>query len=538
MEFALHPAIPNFAGGLGVLATDILRSAADLEIPMIGVSLIYHWDDNPKKAFPIADYFEPCPERTSILIEGRAVQLSIWKYEIIGQSGFKVPIYFLDSYLPENLPWDRDLTKELYSTNQYTRLCQEAILGIGGVRMLRALGYGDIDIFHMNEGHASLLTFERLLEEKGDEDKVKSSCVFTTHTPIPAGHDRFPYPLALQVLDGMEPHDIKHMASPEELHTTKLALHFSRAVNGVSRRHAGVCKEMFPAFDFLAITNGIHLSTWAGEATAELLDRHLPEWRKNPFILKNALELPDEMVKKAHQKNKKSLVDFLNSRESNLVHSSHHLQKDDYFDEETLTITFSRRFVEYKRPLLLFRDLNRLRDLAYQKIQVIFSGVCHPDDQYCNVVMSSLQGLQKELRGQIRLAVMPDRNLDTSKLLAAGSDVWLNNPQPPMEACGTSGMKAALNGGINLSSLDGWWIEAMEMDPESGWSIKGEVMGHDQQDAEALYETLEKAIDLYYNDHPAWVQKMKHSMALLGHFNTHRVVGEYANQMWNPNYPN
>ena len=534
MEFALDPAIPNYAGGLGVLATDILRSAADMELPVMGVSLIYHQHDDPKKAFPIKKYFKPLKERVTILIEGREVQVTVWQWDIVGQTGHVVPIYVLDTFLPENKRWDRDLTKEIYDTNQYTRLCQEAILGIAGLRMLRALGHDDIDVFHMNEGHASPLVLERLQEENGNHDAVRQSCVFTTHTPIPAGHDRFPHALVKQVLGNMVPHDIRSMASHKEFHTTHLALNMSRAVNGVSKKHAEVCKKMFPDYKFLGITNGIHLKRWASEATISFLNAHFKGWESDPSILKKAIHLSDVDLQSLRQANKKILVDYINSQPGHLIHDVSQMMPDDYFDEDTLTITFSRRFVPYKRPLLLFKHLNQLRKIAHQKIQVIYSGVCHPGDQFCNSVMGQLKQLQTELRGQIRLAVLPNRNIDSSKILVAGSDIWLNNPEPPREACGTSGMKAALNGNLNLSTPDGWWLEAMEMHPKAGWSTGSDRPGHDTLDSESLHKTLAEAIDLYYNHPSQWLEKAKHSMALAAHFNTHRNVEDYLNLMWLP----
>ncbi len=533
MEFALDPAIPNYAGGLGVLATDILRSAADLELPVVGVSLIYHQHDDPKKAFPIADYFEALPKTIDVEIERRHTRINIWEYTITGQTGFKIPIYCLSSFHPDNVPWDRDLTKELYSTNQYTRLCQEAILGIGGIRALRKLGHHDLERFHMNEGHASLLTLERLKEEEGDKEAVKKTCVFTTHTPIPAGHDRFPYDLAHQVLDGIIPDNIKVMASEKELHTTKLALNMSHVTNGVSQKHAAVCHKMFPHHSFLGITNGVHIPTWTTQSTQSIYNQYFKGWQNDPSQLKKALNLPNEEVRNLRKANKSTLIDYVNQHPEFLVHSSHQLTEDDYFDENTLTLTFSRRFVPYKRPLLIFEDLDRLREMAHRQIQVIFSGRCHPDDSYCNGIMQRLLELQKELRGQIRLAVLPNRNLDNTKILVAGSDVWLNNPEPPMEACGTSGMKAALNGGLNFSSPDGWWLEAEKMDAESGFSSGCDCAGHDSLDCNALYRTLEKIIDLYYNQPQKWLQKVKHSIALGAYFNSHRNVQDYLEKMWN-----
>lgn len=532
MEFALHPEIPNFAGGLGVLAADLMKSAADLEMPVVGVSLIYHKNDDPKKAFDPGKFCEKLPETIMIEIENREVKIGIWKYEIEGRSGFKVPIYFLDSFFPANKRWDRDLTKDLYDTNQYTRLCQEAILGIGGVRMLRKLGHDDIDVFHMNEGHASFLSFERMKEEEGDLDKVKASNVFTTHTPIPAGHDRFPHELVRKVLGKMVPHRVEKIAGHEELHTTKLALRTSRIANGVSKRHAEVCKKMFPQHDFLAITNGVHHSSWVAGPMRKVLDKHLAGWEENPELLSNAPNIPDEEIKQAHRASKKVLVDYLNQHPQYLAHDTDDLEKDDYFDEDTLTITFSRRFVPYKRPLLLFETVNRLRQIGYHKLQVIYSGTCHPGDDYCNGVMHELKRLQLELRGQVKLAVFPTRNLDSAALMVAGSDVWLNNPEPPMEACGTSGMKSAMNGGLNFSSPDGWWLEAMEMDEKSGWSFGCEISGHDVFDCDAIHSGLKEVINTYYKKPEEWVMRMKHSIALGAYFNTHRNIRDYRDKMW------
>jgi len=285
--------------------------------------------------------------------------------------------------------------------------------------MLRKLGYQNIENFHMNEGHASFLILERLKEEKYHEDVVRDSCCFTTHTPISAGHDRFDYKLAKQVLGEMLPWNIKKIASEKELHTTKLALSLSKKSNGVSQKHRAVCAKMFPHNQFLGITNGVHHNTWVIGAMRDLFDQYLPDWKQNPLVFRKVTKLPDKALREAHQKNKKKLVQYLNKDSVYFRYSKSELVSDDYFDENTLTITFSRRFVPYKRPLLIFRDLEKLRDLAYRKIQIIFSGYCHPGDRFCNSIMSELKTLTKALRGQIRIAVMEDRNLDTSKLLVA-----------------------------------------------------------------------------------------------------------------------
>ncbi len=533
MEFALSSAIPNYAGGLGVLAMDIVRSAADMEVDMIGMSLIYHQNDDPDSAFDFTQYFEKVDQSIHLEIEGRQVEVTAWKYEVKGQTGHIVPIYFLSAFLPNNEAWDRDLTKHLYDSNQYTRLCQEAILGAGGLKMLRALGHDDIDVFHMNEGHASFLTLERLKEEKGDRQAVIDSCVFTTHTPIPAGHDRFPHELVKKTLGDLIPDNITKLASESEFHTTILALRMSRLVNGVSKKHAEVCKKMFPDYNFLGITNGVHLPSWASDETKAFLGKVAPEWQNAPACIESVLDVSIEEVAALRKVNKKALVDYINSHPDYLL-SATKLEAEDYFDEDTLTITFSRRFVPYKRPLLLFNKVDRLREIGFKKIQLIFNGLCHPGDEFCSNIMQELTHLQGRLRGQIRLAVVPERNLDNSKIFAAGSDVWLNNPEPPMEACGTSGMKAALNGGVNFSTLDGWWIEAAQMHPNSGWACGCDAPGHDAFDCDEIYSALSMICETYYNDQAKWLEMARESMSLAAHFNTHRNVKDYLDNMWTP----
>jgi len=532
MEFALDPAIPNFAGGLGVLATDMMKSCADIGVPAVGMSIIYHLSDDPAQAFDISKYFEKVSETVGITIENRKVKVGAWKYEIKGLKS-TVPVYFLTTFFPENERWDRDLTKNLYPNNAYTRIAQEAILGYAGLRMLRALGYNDIEYFHMNEGHAAFLTLERFKETGFDDEKTKQSCRFTTHTPVAEGHDHFEYSLASQVLRDKLPWHIKKLGGEKHLNMTRLALNLSGKANGVSQKHREVCGKMFPKHEFLGITNGVHHRTWVQGAMKSLFDKNLKGWEEDPYMFAKAVDLPDKDLKKAHDKNKKELINLINKNPKYFPYPEDSLEKDDYFDEKTLTVTFSRRFVPYKRPLLLFYDLNRLREIGYRKLQIIYSGHCNPHDQFCNNIMKELKDYEKALRGQVRLAVMPDRNLDTTALLAAGSDVWLNNPEPPLEASGTSGMKAAMNGGINLSVADGWWIEAYEKNPESGWTFGTDVSGHDQIDAEELYNKLDEIINIYYNQTPKWLSHMKKAIALGAYFNTHRCVTEYMEKMWN-----
>ena len=531
MEFALDPKIPNFAGGLGVLATDIMKSCADMGISTVGMSMIYHLSNDPAQAFDPSKYFEKVKETVGITIENRKVKVGAWKYEIKGLKGI-VPVYFLTTNFPENERWDRDLSKNLYPGNAYTRIAQEAILGYAGYRMLKALGHEDIDYYHMNEGHAAFLTLEHFKETGFDDEKVKESCRFTTHTPVAEGHDHFEYKLAQKVLKDKLPWHIKKLGGEKHLNMTRLALNLSGKANGVSQKHKEVCEKMFPKYDFIGVTNGVHHRSWVQGAMKDLFDKHLKGWEEDPYLLAKAMDLPDEDTKKAHDKNKKILIDFINKNPQYFPYSEESLEENDYFDKETLTITFSRRFVPYKRPLLLFHDLDRLRETGYKKLQIIYSGHCNPHDEFCSNIMQELKHLEKELRGQIRLAVMPDRNLDTTALLVSGSDVWLNNPEPPFEASGTSGMKAAMNGGVNLSVADGWWIEACDKTPESGWTFGTDTSGHDEIDAEELYKKLDEIINIYYNKKPEWLNHMKKAITLGAYFNTHRCVTEYLEQLW------
>ena len=537
MEFALKSEIPNYAGGLGVLSADLMHSCADLGVQACGVTLMYHVSEDPKTAFQPGHEFKKRPETINIHIEDRNVVVGVWEYIIKGEKG-NVPVYFLDTNLPENKRWDRDITKKLYTLDSYTRLCQEAILGIGGVRMLRALGYSDIQIFHMNEGHAAFLTFELLKELDYKDEAVREKCVFTTHTPIPAGHDRFDYKLVQQVLGEKMPWHIKKLAGEKELNTTRLALSLSQKVNAVSKKHREVCQKMFPDVAFESITNGIYLKRWTSESFATLFNQYLEGWEKEPEKLANAVNIPDQEIKIAHQKNKQVLIEFINSKPEFFPIAKKSLKKEDKLDLDTLTISFARRFVPYKRPLFLFSDLERLRALGDQKLQLIFAGPYHPDNEFAMEAINQLIRLGKDLRGHIRIVIFPDYNLEFARLLTQGSDVWLNNPQPPLEASGTSGMKVAVNGGINLSISDGWWPEGYELNPKSGWIFGQETLekvdpNQDKIDSDALYNALSEIIDCYENKPKEWCEYMKQAITLGTTFNTHHCVKEYMEKMWN-----
>jgi len=534
MEFALESDIPNYAGGLGVLAADMMYSCADLGVAAVGVSLIYHQHDDPASAFPLDRYFERCWETVEVMIENRSVKVAIWKKEI--KSGrHRVPIFFLSTYLPENQPWDRDLTKNLYAGDGYTRLCQETILGVGGVRALAALGYTDIRHYHLNEGHCSLLTLELLRQYAYDENKVRSLCSFTTHTPIPAGHDYFDYDQAYRTISDVLTWNIRQLAGPDRLGMTQIGLALSAKANAVSRRHTEVCREMFPGQNFLSITNGVYHPRWVGKHMKALFDRLLSDWKMKPEILAEAPRLlSDTDLDLAREKEKKELVRWINAHQEFFPFEK--VTAKERFSKDILTIGFARRFVSYKRPELIFALSETLQKIGSGRIQLVFAGHCSPTDNFCTNIMQDIEKYTQKFRGDIRVALVPDYKLNIAHHLVSGCDIWLNTPIPPQEASGTSGMKAALNGCLNFSIPDGWWLEGIEKYPQSGWVFGGQNAtgsDRDEKDASDLMLKLEDAIDCYYNRKEEWTERMKYSIALLSIFNTHRVVRQYQEEMWN-----
>src|SRR6266508_255656 len=358
MEIALDPGMPTYSGGLGVLAGDTIRAAADLKVPLVAVSLLHRKGYFYQRLDPggrqseepvewrVEDFVEELPHRISVTIEGRPVQLRGWKYGVTGVSGFSVPVYLLDADLPPNTEWDRTLAHFLYGVDLRYRLCQEVVLGIGGVRLLRALGYDQIARFHMNEGHASLLIVELLDEEvrKAGRDSitpddiaaVRQQCIFTTHTPVAAGHDRFPLALVTQVLERQEMVELQEVFCCEGvLNMTYLALNLSHYVNGVTKNHADLTQHLFAGYIIDSITNGVHAATWTAEPFQRLYDRYIPGWRQDNFSLRYALSIPKAEVWQAHQQAKKQLLQYVN-HETNIS-----------MDSEVLTLGFARRAATY-----------------------------------------------------------------------------------------------------------------------------------------------------------------------------------------------
>jgi glycogen phosphorylase len=547
MEIGLESGMPTYSGGLGVLAGDTIRAAADLKIPLIGVTLVHrkgYFDqklgaDGSQREEPanwaLEDFLTEMPARATVNIEGRRVKLRSWKYEAHGTGEFDVPVFFLDTDLPENAEWDRSLTNFLYGGDQRYRLAQEVVLGMGGVRMLRALGYADIARFHMNEGHASLLVLELLDEEvkrtgragiePRDVDAVKKKCIFTTHTPVAAGHDQFPMELVNQVVGRHELYEMQDLfCCGERLNMTYLALNLSQYVNGVAKRHGETSRLMFAGYHIDAITNGIHAASWTAPAFSKLFDRYIPGWKQDNFSLRYALSIPKEQIWQAHAETKKSLLGYV-QRATGIA-----------MDPDILTVGFARRAAAYKRGDLLFSDLNRLNEITSRAgpFQIVYAGKAHPQDQAGKELIKRIFRAIQSLRNKIKIVYLENYDLELGKMLTSGVDVWLNTPQPPLEASGTSGMKAAVNGVPSFSVLDGWWFEGW-IEGVTGWSIGPTVRGTERvenhsTDALSLYEKLEQVVlPLFYRDRSGFVEVMRHAIALNGSFfNTHRMLQQYV----------
>jgi starch phosphorylase len=544
MEIGLDPLMPTYAGGLGVLAGDTLRSAADLDLPMVGVTLLHRrgyfyqrldrtgLQSEESVAWTVHDFLDPLDHRVPVEIEGRTVQIRAWRYLVKGMSGHVLPVYLLDTDLPDNSPFDRSITDTLYGGDAYYRLCQEVVLGFGGLAMLRALGYGTIFRYHLNEGHAALLV-PALLEDalasgsrNGEVppdviEKVREQCIFTTHTPVPAGHDQFPAELAHRVLGKRRCDLIEACQHQGALNMTLLALRGSRYVNGVAMRHGEVSHSLYPGYPIHSITNGVHAVTWTAPPFQNLYDRYLPEWRFDQLSLRYAISIPGAEIWAAHREAKMALVDLVN-RETNAG-----------FDRDHLTIGFARRATAYKRGMLIFHDLDRLQRLVKEvgPIQFVFAGKAHPQDQAGKELIRRIH----DVRGQVPVAYLSNYDMGMARLLCAGVDVWLNTPLPPMEASGTSGMKAAMNGVPSLSVLDGWWVEG-HIEGVTGWAIgtgNGSIASQkadlDLVHAASLYESLEqRVLPLFYRDRQGYIEVMKHTIAINGaFFNTQRMMGQY-----------
>jgi starch phosphorylase len=544
MEVGLDAAMPTYAGGLGVLAGDTLRAAADLGVPMVGVTLLHrkgyfrqHLDasgdqsESPSIWYPeeLLEPLEPCVSET---IEGRQVQVRAWRYLVRGVSGHSVPVCFLDTALPENSPWDQTLTDHLYHGGERYRLCQEVVLGLGGVAMLRALGHETLKVYHMNEGHSALLALALLEEETGerglsavteaDTEAIRRRCVFTTHTPVPAGHDQFPLDMVRQVLGEERTMALETAGCclDSTLNATYLALVFSHYVNGVSQRHHEVSHNMFPYYPINSITNGVHAVSWTAPAFQGLYDRHIPEWRRDNVYLRYAISIPLDEIQQAHAEAKRDLLAEVKGRTGVRLNPA------------AMTLGFARRATGYKRPDLLLSDLDRLKRIAGQvgPLQIIYGGKSHPRDESGKAIIRRIFEAAAALEGTVPIVYLEEYDMALGKYLCAGVDLWLNSPQKPYEASGTSGMKAALNGVPSLSVLDGWWIEG-HVEGVTGWSIGDdwELESDPSKEVASLYDKLEYVIlPMFYGRPTAFADVMRSAIALnASFFNAQRMMLQY-----------
>ena len=555
MEAGISHKIPTYAGGLGILAGDTLKSYADLHVPVVGVTLLnqkgYFYqkldDEGNQIEQPVIwnpeDFMEKMGPQVSVDIEKRTVHLQAWKLLVKGMDGFKLPVLFLDSDLPGNSAYDRTLTSYLYGGDRAYRLSQEMILGIGGIRMLEALGYSQVNKYHMNEGHAALLIIELLRKlakdpfnpTEADLEVVRKKCVFTTHTPVAAGHDTFETALFYRLAGDYVPSVLMQKATADgHVNMTLLGLNGSHYVNGVAKRHGEVTRAMFPEYQIDSITNGIHPPSWASPSFAALFDSTIPGWRKDPFGLRYALSIPKEKIWQAHADSKKELIDYINEHNNSGFHP------------ERFTLGFARRFTAYKRPDLILYDVERLMQIAEKvgDIQLVFAGKAHPQDGEGKELIKKAFKTCEEVNargGKLRLAFLRNYDMQLSRRMVAGCDVWLNTPLAPREASGTSGMKAALNGVPHFSTLDGWWVEGY-IENLTGWAIGGKPLDevnldseiNNEADALDLYDKLEQTIvPTFYGNRDKWIDIMRHCIAInASFFNTYRMAHQYIAQAY------
>ena len=544
MEIALRPEIHTYSGGLGVLAGDTARSAADLALPMVFVSLASRDGylrqeiaadgtqvDHPDPWDPAA-HAAPLDAAVAVRLEGRRVWIMAWLHLLSSPLGHRVPVLLLDTRLDVNAPEDRGITDRLYGGDAVLRLKQEAVLGIGGERILRALGF-EIDTYHLNEGHAALLAASLLRRHRRspnqpaegpllyDPGPVREQCIFTTHTPVEAGHDHFRWDEVERVLgDFFEADQLRLLAGEQALNMTRLALNLSAWVNGVAQQHAETTRAMFPGYNIHAVTNGVHVPSWAHPAFARLFEQIAPHWAHEPEELARADRLRDADVLAAKAEAKADLLSEACRRNA----AAAALRPD------LPLLVFARRMTSYKRPDLLFTDLARLRAIAAKApFQVLVAGKAHPADRGGKELIRMLHGHARELAGSVPMAYLPDYDITLARSMVAGADVWLNTPLPPFEASGTSGMKAALNGGLNLSVLDGWWGEAWE-EGVTGWAIGDGAAAPSEAHAMELYGKLEGLVlPLLLGDPARRAWMMRQAISRIGaRFSSQRMMRRYA----------
>ena len=595
-EYGLHESLPNYSGGLGILSGDHLKSASDLGLPFIAVGLLYRKGyfrqylnaDGWQQEYDIEnDFFNLALEKVldsngetmkvDVDLPGRKVYAQIWKANV-----GRIQLYYLDANIEENSVEDRDITAQLYGGNLETRIQQEILLGIGGIKALKKLGIKPT-IYHMNEGHSAFLSLERIrqlmiddkLDRKTAREVVFSSNVFTTHTPVPAGNDVFPIEMMqkyfvdyikqidMSMEEFLKLGKIYPNNQKEDFCMTVLALNLSAENNGVSELHGHVSREMWkdiwkgvPAKELPidSITNGIHTLSWISFDMQNLLDRYLgPRWRTKPLeygIWERVQKIPDAELWRTHERRKERLIDFCRERlKAQIINRGFTKNEINHAEQiltpEALTIGFARRFATYKRGTLLFRDIERLKKIIsnpHRPVQIIFAGKAHPHDNGGKELIKNIAEICRREEFRDHIVFLEDYDINVARYMVQGVDVWLNNPRRPLEASGTSGMKVPPNGGLNFSILDGWWDEAY--DGQNGWAIGNreeytDLEYQDEVESNALYNVLEnEIIPLYYergrDDIPRqWVTAMKWSMqTVCPQFSTNRMVADYFNKFY------
>jgi starch phosphorylase len=532
-EIGLWSELHTYSGGLGVLAGDHVKSAADAALPLVGMSLLYregygrqHLNEHGEQSESYApidpnDHLVNTGKTIQLPLDGDTLYATVWKTNVVGVTGHVVPVYFLDTGHPNNSTAFVGLGARLYGGDDNTRVRQEYLLGVGGLQALQELGH-DIEGMHLNEGHCTFAMLE-MLRQGWSRESLAQRTLFTTHTPVPAGHDRFEWDLVRTVIGDLLPEDAEELVmsagDPEEgrrCSMSHLAVALATSVNAVSNLNAKVASGMFANAHIAPITNGVHHITWTSPSMQGLFDEHLPGWKEDPSQLGYAGSLPDEALLHARSTNRRILRDLVRASTGVELH------------EDRLTIGFARRFATYKRANLVFRDLERLRNIGAHRIQFVFSGKAHPKDEGGKQLIRDIFASAEEVADDIPVAFIENYDMATGLAMTSGVDIWLNNPIRPLEASGTSGMKAAMNGVPNCSILDGWWPEACEHGV-NGWGIgSAEDDRDDERDAANIYRVLEQEVLPLWDEGPArWAKLMRSSIATSARFTGARMMADY-----------
>ena len=532
-EIGLWSDLSTYSGGLGVLAGDHVKSAADAEIPLVGVTLLYregysrqHLDSDgiQSETYPVLDpseFLELTDITIQLPLDNQTMYARVWCANVVGQTGHKVPVYFLDTTHELNSQYHQEIGQRLYGGNDDTRIRQEYLLGVGGVQLFDYLQI-ELNGIHLNEGHCTFAMLE-LLSRGWSREQLTEKSLFTTHTPVPAGHDRFEWSLVKEIMGDKLPDDAQELVrnagdseGGNRCSMSHLAVALSTSVNAVSILNAEVAQTMFSEKKIIPITNGVHHPTWTSSTMTKLFDEHLPEWKANPNQLKEAQKIPTEALKQARNENRKHLRDLVRN------------ETGVEFEEHRLTIGFARRFATYKRANLVFHDLEKLREIGAGRIQFVFSGKAHPKDEGGKQLIRDIFASAKTVEEEIPVAFLENYSMATGLAMTSGVDIWLNNPIRPLEASGTSGMKAAMNGVPNCSILDGWWPEACKHGI-NGWAIgNAEDDRNDPRDAANIYSTLQNdVLPSWERKDETWANIMRESIASSAGFTGRRMIEDY-----------